>query len=101
MGEPVNTTVRQPHAACSSIETTSNCSCWCAASHNLARPQPTQLTPPQQERGALSAQALEQLRSGSKRQAAAGAVDPASLPVEQQLPQIIKLLTSKPLVGSD
>lgn len=49
----------------------------------------------------MSAQALEQLRSGSKRQAAAGAVDPASLPVEQQLPQIIKLLTSKPLVGSD
>lgn len=51
-----------------------------------------------QERGLLSAQALQQLQPGAKKQAARGPVDPATLPLEQQLPQVIKLLNSKELV---
>jgi hypothetical protein len=51
-----------------------------------------------QERGFLSAKALQQLQPGAKKAAAGAAADPSTLPLEQQLPQIIKLLTSRPLV---
>lgn len=51
-----------------------------------------------QERGLLSAQALQQLQPGAKKAAAGAAADPSTLPLDQQLPQIIKLLSSKPLV---
>jgi len=46
----------------------------------------------------LSEQALQQLHSNFRRGAAAATVDPSTLPLDQQLPQVIKLLTSKPLV---
>jgi hypothetical protein len=40
------------------------------------------------------------LRGGGQRGAAAAAVDPAKLPHEQQLPQIIELLHSKHVVST-
>lgn len=38
-------------------------------------------------------------QSSSQRKAAGGPVDRSSLPMKQQLPQIIQLLSSKPLVS--
>lgn len=69
-------------------------------SHSSCLPVFIPVSPPVhvQERGLLSAQALEQLQPGAKKQAARGPDDPSTLPLEQQLPQIIRLLNKQPLV---
>lgn len=48
-----------------------------------------------QEQGVISQQ---QLREGLKKQAQSGAVDPSTLPEEEQLLQIIRLLSKNTLV---
>jgi hypothetical protein len=48
----------------------------------------------------LSEDALQKLRGSSKQRTAAAAVDPAKLPHEQQLPQIIELLHNKHVVSA-
>lgn len=54
-----------------------------------------------QARGLLSAQALQQLQRGSEQQRHAAAVDPAKLPMEQQMPQILQLLSEKGVVSAN
>lgn len=52
-----------------------------------------------QAQGLLSAEAQLQLSGAGKQSGAAGHVDPATLPAEQQLPQILELLLNQPVVS--
>jgi hypothetical protein len=53
-----------------------------------------------QARNLLSEEALLKLKGSRKQAAAAAAVDPAKLPPEEQLPQIMQLLHSKHVVST-